>query len=163
MDLWTRPHAGRTTAIEMSFVKINLTAFQAAAETPPRAEKPHPGSNWMGSYRSECNLLVGQCATMACVFNTCANLIKTTDQVPKAVQSEPLNATNQPSIKPTAHRSLFEVGALFADPCAAAASSNWHKSLMEFIHYGATKRHFGPANNGPGGPRSCRFVSCRAL
>lgn len=33
MDLW--PHAGRTIAIEMSFVKINLTAFQAAAATPP--------------------------------------------------------------------------------------------------------------------------------
>jgi len=42
MDLWTRPHAGRTTAIEMSFVKINLTAFQAAAETPPRAAKTAP-------------------------------------------------------------------------------------------------------------------------
>lgn len=44
MEVDLRPHAGRTIAIEMSFVKINLTAFQAAAATPSAAKgKPHPG------------------------------------------------------------------------------------------------------------------------
>nr|DAA04228.1 TPA_inf: HDC14831 [Drosophila melanogaster] len=60
--------------------------------------KPHPdriGSGRVGADISEfeCDLLVGQCATMACVFNTCANLIKTTDQVPPPAQ--------QPSSSPS--------------------------------------------------------------
>jgi len=60
--------------------------------------KPHPdriGSGRVAADISEfeCDLLVGQCATMACVFNTCANLIKTTDQVPPPAQ--------QPSSSPS--------------------------------------------------------------
>lgn len=73
-----------------------------------------------------------------CVFNTCANLIRD-----RSRQIDRLNATNQPSIKT---RVQFPLGSLpvplpgplpgrcCVDPCAA--SSNWHKSLMEFIHYG---------------------------
>lgn len=74
-----------------------------------------------------------------CVFNTCANLIR--DQTDR--QIDRLNATNQPSIKARVRFRLGSqsstlavpvLGRCCVDPCAA--SSNWHKSLMEFIHYG---------------------------
>lgn len=48
-----------------------------------------------------------------------------------------LNATNQPSIKTRVRFRLASWAWALrccVDPCAA--SSNWHKSLMEFIHYG---------------------------